>query len=61
MSRQAALSLCFYAIPEGKRYALFPGKPLHTFPGIALAHLVKQALAFQEVEQRLLQQGPIVA
>ncbi|TPI28003.1 hypothetical protein FJW08_22530 [Mesorhizobium sp. B3-2-1] len=26
----------FDAIPKGKRYALFPGKPLHTFPGIAL-------------------------
>ncbi|TIT45200.1 MAG: hypothetical protein E5W75_24225, partial [Mesorhizobium sp.] len=25
----------FYAIPEGKRYALLPGKPLRTFPGIA--------------------------
>ncbi|TIN26054.1 MAG: hypothetical protein E5Y31_15735 [Mesorhizobium sp.] len=25
--------ICFYAIP--KRYALFPGKPLHTFSGIA--------------------------
>src|SRR5438270_12452723 len=24
------------AIPKGKRYALFPGKPFHTFPGIAL-------------------------
>ncbi|RWE31156.1 MAG: hypothetical protein EOS78_26610, partial [Mesorhizobium sp.] len=26
----------FYAIPKGKRYALLPGKPLNTFPGIAL-------------------------
>ncbi|TPN46786.1 hypothetical protein FJ978_24450 [Mesorhizobium sp. B1-1-7] len=34
--RRTALSLCFYAIPKGKRYALFPGKPCHTFPGIAL-------------------------
>ncbi|CCV03859.1 hypothetical protein MESS2_1140034 [Mesorhizobium metallidurans STM 2683] len=34
--RRAALSLCFDAIPKGKRYALFPGKPFHTFPGIAL-------------------------
>ncbi|SDA96020.1 acyltransferase family protein [Mesorhizobium qingshengii] len=24
------------AMPQGKRYALFPGKPLRTFPGIAL-------------------------
>jgi hypothetical protein len=30
------LTLCFDAIPKGKRYALFPGKPFHTFPGIAL-------------------------
>ncbi|RWC33205.1 MAG: hypothetical protein EOS27_05115 [Mesorhizobium sp.] len=22
-------------IPKGKRYALFPGKPFHTFPGIS--------------------------
>ena len=35
--RRIALTLCFDAIPKGKRYALFPGKPLHTFPGIALA------------------------
>ncbi|TIN31425.1 MAG: hypothetical protein E5Y31_02390 [Mesorhizobium sp.] len=34
--RRTALSLCFNAIPKGKRYAFFPGKPLHTFPGIAL-------------------------
>ncbi|RJT35422.1 hypothetical protein D3242_08035 [Mesorhizobium jarvisii] len=26
----------FGAIPEGKRYTLFPGKPFHTFPGVAL-------------------------
>ena len=25
------------AIPKGKRYALFPGKPLRTFPGIAVS------------------------
>ncbi|TPK13072.1 hypothetical protein FJ543_14725 [Mesorhizobium sp. B2-5-7] len=31
------LSLCFYAIPKGKRCALFPGNPLLTFPGIAPA------------------------
>ncbi|RVB58149.1 hypothetical protein EN895_30915, partial [Mesorhizobium sp. M7A.F.Ca.CA.002.03.2.1] len=31
-----ALSFCFDAIPKGKRYALFPGKPLRTFSGIAL-------------------------
>ncbi|TJV43687.1 MAG: hypothetical protein E5Y02_10310 [Mesorhizobium sp.] len=35
--RRTALSLCFNAIPKGKRYALFPRKPYHTFPGIALA------------------------
>ncbi|TIN20270.1 MAG: hypothetical protein E5Y31_23205 [Mesorhizobium sp.] len=29
-------SLLFGAIPKGKHYALFPGKPFHTFPGIAL-------------------------
>ncbi|CCV08962.1 hypothetical protein MESS2_80093 [Mesorhizobium metallidurans STM 2683] len=27
---------CLDAIPKGKRYELFPGKPFHTFPGIAL-------------------------
>ncbi|MER9329626.1 transporter substrate-binding domain-containing protein [Mesorhizobium sp. M0488] len=35
--RRTALSLCFYAIPKRKRCALFPGKPFHTLPGIALA------------------------
>ncbi|RWE32034.1 MAG: hypothetical protein EOS78_25000 [Mesorhizobium sp.] len=30
------LTLCFHAIPKGKRCALLPGKPLRTFPGIAL-------------------------
>ncbi|TIN94796.1 MAG: hypothetical protein E5Y06_15170 [Mesorhizobium sp.] len=34
--RLRALSPCFGAIPKGKRYELFPGKPFHTFPGIAL-------------------------
>ncbi|RWC50959.1 MAG: hypothetical protein EOS55_03360 [Mesorhizobium sp.] len=34
--RRTALTLCFDAIPKGKRYVLFPGKPFHTFPGIAL-------------------------
>ncbi|MBB6412198.1 hypothetical protein [Mesorhizobium sangaii] len=35
--RRTAPSFCFDAIAQGKRYALFPGKPFHTFPGIALA------------------------
>ncbi|RUW56615.1 hypothetical protein EN845_26260 [Mesorhizobium sp. M8A.F.Ca.ET.202.01.1.1] len=35
-NRWPALTLCFHAIPKGKRYALLPGKPLRTFPGIAL-------------------------
>ncbi|CCV07566.1 hypothetical protein MESS2_600022 [Mesorhizobium metallidurans STM 2683] len=35
LKRRTALSLCFCAIPKGKRYALFRGKPLYTFPGIA--------------------------
>ncbi|RVC25241.1 hypothetical protein EN893_30135, partial [Mesorhizobium sp. M7A.F.Ca.CA.004.04.2.1] len=43
--RKTNLSLCFNAIPKGKRYALFPGKPLHTFPGIALEVAVNIALA----------------
>jgi hypothetical protein len=33
--RRTARSLCFGAIPKGKRHALFPGKPFYTFPGIA--------------------------
>jgi hypothetical protein len=36
--RRPALPPCFDAIPKGKRYALFPGKPFHTFPGIAQDH-----------------------
>ncbi|TIS81651.1 MAG: hypothetical protein E5W88_32930, partial [Mesorhizobium sp.] len=35
--RWTALSSCFDAIPKGKRFALFPRKPLRTFLGIALA------------------------
>jgi hypothetical protein len=30
-TKQAASSSHYYAIPQGKRYALFPGKPRHTF------------------------------
>ncbi|RUX03644.1 hypothetical protein EOA30_15805, partial [Mesorhizobium sp. M8A.F.Ca.ET.059.01.1.1] len=36
----------FYAIPTGKRYALFPGKLLRSFPGIALAPLKSSAALF---------------
>ncbi|TRC99966.1 hypothetical protein FJV76_24110 [Mesorhizobium sp. WSM4303] len=35
--RRPALSLWLFAIPKGKRCALFPGNPLHPFPGIALS------------------------
>ncbi|RWC49458.1 MAG: hypothetical protein EOS55_07335 [Mesorhizobium sp.] len=38
--RRTALSFCVCAIPKGKRYALFPGKPFHTFPGIAPAAIL---------------------
>ncbi len=31
--------------PKGKRYALFPGKPLHTFPGIAQLGQVAATMA----------------
>ncbi|RUX06008.1 hypothetical protein EN845_33140 [Mesorhizobium sp. M8A.F.Ca.ET.202.01.1.1] len=43
MSRHLALTSCFYAIPKGKRYALLPGKPLRTFPGIALTAWKQQS------------------
>ena len=45
MLTRRTLSLCFDAIPQGKRYALFPGKPLRTFPGIALAAALIAAIA----------------
>ncbi|RUW56308.1 hypothetical protein EOA36_04810 [Mesorhizobium sp. M8A.F.Ca.ET.021.01.1.1] len=40
MNRRPAPTLCFYAIPKGNRYAFFPGKPLRTFPGIALGEML---------------------
>ncbi|WP_348647266.1 hypothetical protein [Mesorhizobium loti] len=40
--RQPALTVCLDAIPVGKRYALFPGKPFHAFPGIALGAAAEQ-------------------